>query len=59
MSRCMAPMARWSQQSNNFGEGVAEHIVTVVQSAGRYYVRVTPFSRRDAGQPYDLTVNFF
>ncbi len=46
-------------QSNNFGEGVAEQIITVVQSAGRYYVRVSPFTRRDPNQPYLLTVNFF
>ena len=46
-------------ESNNIGDGVAEHIIAVVQTAGRYYVRVTPFTRRDASQPYDLTVNFF
>jgi hypothetical protein len=46
-------------QSENVGEGVAEHIITVVQSAGRYYVRVTPFTRRDPNQPYLLSVNFF
>jgi hypothetical protein len=46
-------------QSDEFGEGVNEHIITVVQSAGRFYVRVEPFTRRDPNQPYTLTVSFF
>ena len=46
-------------ESSNIGEGMAEHIIAVVQSAGRYYVRVSPFTRRDPNQPYFLNVNFF
>ena len=40
-------------------EGVDEHVIAVLQTVGRYYVRVLPFSRRDASQPYSLTINFF
>ena len=46
-------------ESSKIGEGIAEQIITVVQVPGRYYLRVSPFTRRDPNQPYLLTVNFF
>ena len=43
--------------SATIGDGDDEEIVSAVLPAGRYYVRVLPFSRRDPYQPYSLTIS--
>jgi len=45
--------------STTFAEGAREHIGVALAVPGRYYVLVSPFTRRDPGQPYDLTVRLF
>ncbi len=45
--------------STTFAEGADEHIAVALAAPGRYYVLVSPFTRRDPSQSYDLAVRFF
>ena len=45
-------------ESATIGEGTAERVVIMLPGAGRYFIKVQPFSRRDASQPYGLLANF-